>query len=332
MLEHQQINTSTIPTTLVWDGDTLVDWVHGGNLYHLDGRFEHSGRGIGYKFDGVRVSPNGIYKVIFEKLGTKGLVLKESEIIREIDRSYYCAGVYEFPVCIFDLNDDTTCLVHCPNKYNELVIEEIETGKKVGHHLKRNPKDFFHSRLQVNQSNTFLISAGWFWHPYGDVRLYNLADSLVDNSNLDTYGIDLPIIGEVCSAQFISKTKLLVSLTNEPVLDDEITETEDVLFPLQIGIIDLKTLKLEKKVQLKEETGDLLPIDENTAWSLFDHPKIIDLNTGEVRYEFKELNTGKKDSPIIHYLDFLPTYAYDSLHRRLAVATKEGISILTYYE
>jgi len=64
MIDHDEIETKDIPKSLVWQGDSLVDWVHGGNVYHLDGRFEHSGLGLGYKFDDVRTSSNGIYNVI----------------------------------------------------------------------------------------------------------------------------------------------------------------------------------------------------------------------------------------------------------------------------
>jgi len=230
------------------------------------------------------------------------------------------------------LDDGRTCLIHCPNRYDTLEIEEIETGKKIGQNIERDPADFFQSRLQISETGKFLISAGWFWHPFGDVQYYNLDECLIDNAKLDNTASNLPINGEVCSARFISNSKLLVSLTNEPALNDEIIETEDQLFPMQIGIINLDTLKLEKKAEITQDTGDLIPINEDQAWSLYNHPKIIDLNSGEILFEHKELNTGQQNSPIIHGLDFVPTYAYDSLNRRLAVATKKGISILTYYE
>ncbi len=332
MIDHDVIEFQNAPKSLVWEGDSLVDWVHGGNKYHLDGRFEHSGIGIGYKFDAAQVSPNGMYKVVYERLGTKGLVLKGAEIVREIDRSYYCAEVYEYPLAIVELTTGRTGIIHCPNSYRTIEIEDIETGEKVGFNESRESIDFFQSRFQVTSNGTYILSAGWHWHPFGDVKLYNLTEGLVDSSIFDSNGFELPINGEVCSARFISESKMLVSLTNEPSLDDEQEEEVGLLSSLQVGVIDLDTLRLEKKVTLKSETGDLIPIDEDKAWSLFEYPKIIDLNTGLTLCDCKQIQTGKQNSSIIHYLDFVPVYAYDPANRRLAVKTDQGISVLTYYE
>jgi hypothetical protein len=44
------------------------------------------------------MSPSGEFAVIYTRLGTKGLVLHRGKIIREINRSFYHADVYEYPI------------------------------------------------------------------------------------------------------------------------------------------------------------------------------------------------------------------------------------------
>ncbi|MBE1468219.1 hypothetical protein H4W33_007231 [Kibdelosporangium phytohabitans] len=47
--------------------------------------------------------------------GTKALLLaSDSRLIREVNRSYYQAGVYRYPLTLCTLPDSQTGLVHCP--------------------------------------------------------------------------------------------------------------------------------------------------------------------------------------------------------------------------
>jgi hypothetical protein len=43
----------------------------------------------GYRFDAATASPDGRFAVIYERLGTKGLLLDDGQIVRELDRSFY---------------------------------------------------------------------------------------------------------------------------------------------------------------------------------------------------------------------------------------------------
>jgi hypothetical protein len=61
--------------SLVWHGDALVDWVAGGKCYQLDGTVIPRHVNYAYRFDAACLSPSGRYAVIYERLGTKGLVL-----------------------------------------------------------------------------------------------------------------------------------------------------------------------------------------------------------------------------------------------------------------
>ena len=200
-IEIDDIEIQNTPGSIIWRNGELVDWVNGGSVYKLNGEFKRSEFGIGYKFDGVKVSDNGQYIVVYEKLGTKALILKDKKIIREIDRSYYCAEVYEYPIEILNLSGGKYAIIHCPREYNKIEIEYIESGESVIPKSTRKPDDYFHSRFETNRSGNYLISTGWYWHPWGSLEIYSLSDSLKNSSLLDKTTKGLPINGEVGSAR-----------------------------------------------------------------------------------------------------------------------------------
>ena len=96
--------------SLAFDGDSLVDWITG-HRYRLDGRREQFGVGVVWRFDAAVGS--GAVHVVHERFGTKGSLRRSSgvqvspgfvplgvEELREIDRSYYFADVYRYPVAL----------------------------------------------------------------------------------------------------------------------------------------------------------------------------------------------------------------------------------------
>lgn len=335
MIKTQTIKTKNPPKSLRWSGDQLIDWVRGGNIYHLDGQFEHSHIGIRYKFDSAMVSDNGVYVIVYEKLGTKAVILKNYKVLRELNRSYYHAHVYEYPIAIFQLEDGEYAIIHCPDEYCQLEIERIETGERLTRRKAGQSDDYFHSRLEVNSSTKYLISTGWYWHPWSSIEWYKLSDALKDASILDKTSSQkevYPIDGEVSCARFISNQKIVIAMSTEDPLDDESKDNPHKLFSTQIGILNLDTLQLEKKATLQAEAGNLLPINEDLVWSLFEYPKIIDLNTGKIVAACKNMPSGKQTSSIIWHHEKLPIYAYDWKNRRLAIALKDSIEVLTYDE
>ena len=56
--------------------------------------------GFGFSFDGAIYFRNGGYAISDQRLGTKAIILKDDQILREINRSYYHADVYEYPIAI----------------------------------------------------------------------------------------------------------------------------------------------------------------------------------------------------------------------------------------
>ena len=112
--------------SLAWDGDDLVDLAAGGRRFTLDGKTRPAQVFYAYRFDGVCVGPGG-YEVLYERLGTKALLLRDGWLVRELDRSYYHAHVTPYPVALA-ARGDRVLLIHAPREYHRLEIEDAETG------------------------------------------------------------------------------------------------------------------------------------------------------------------------------------------------------------
>jgi hypothetical protein len=128
-------------------------------------------------------------------------------VVRELNRSYYQAAKYRYPVALFTMQDGRTGLVHCPFEYNRLDVEDALTRRllTVGESPER--ADIFHSRLMVSPSGRYLLSAGWVRHPVDVVVVYDLHhQALADRSVLDSYGsFDLQTTGTRRSAARASR-------------------------------------------------------------------------------------------------------------------------------
>jgi hypothetical protein len=159
-MDIQRLSIEASPSTLCWVSEWLVDWASAAAAYSLDGqRLQLASFHWRYRFDRAITSADGRYAFIYYNLGTEGLLLKEGELLREISRSDYHAGVYEYPAAFVTVAD-VTYLVHCPISYNQLDFEEVETGQLVTNITSRQPNDFFHSRLEVSPAGTILLSKG----------------------------------------------------------------------------------------------------------------------------------------------------------------------------
>jgi hypothetical protein len=172
------------PQSLAWQGNELVDWVAGGRRWLMDGSGIESGIGYAYDFDRALVSPSGRFSVLFCERQTKGLVLDRGEIIREIDRSYYQASAYAYPIALGRLPDGREVIAHCPNGYNIVDIETLADGARLTAR-EGEAEDIFHSRLSFSPDGRFLLSGGWVWHPFNGFCIFDVARALEDPASLD---------------------------------------------------------------------------------------------------------------------------------------------------
>ena len=331
-IKRTTIEFTGTPSSLDWDGEQLIDWVDGGCLYKLDGKFVQSGRRYSYsRFDSaIQFIDGDIYwTIIYEKRGTKGLLLKNGEDIREINRSYYQADVYEYPIAFFKM-DNEVCIAHCPDEYNKLEIEHAESGKRlIQVEGERDLKDCFISRLRVNKTNTHLLNAGWVWHPVDIFELYDIKKGIQDPKHFDTWSDEYIYSGDIVSAEFLGKEMILIATCFE---GGETEAEENKLVENQIGLYHIEKKKYLKIATIDFNVGTFIPINEDYGLSLYKYPKLVDLNTGKIIQKFEDIYSGEQGSSIIHHLEKIPPIAIDIEQNRIAIGIEKGIEILTFLD
>ena len=314
--------------TISWLKDRVIDWGNSGRQYLLNGQVQELGSYyFAFPFDSAITSDNGVYSAIYQNLGTKGLLLKNGKILREINRSYYQADVYEYPIAFATLKNGKTYLIHCPNEYCQLDLEEVETGEIVTQTKERKPSDFFHSRLEVSPDNKTLISKGWGWHPFDFVELFDI-DALSNPLSLDKSKTEPSVAGEICAASFINNDTILIGSPSETEeFEERISER---LGPGQIATWNIRTNTISKPVNPDFIVGGhLTPINETYAWDLFDFPKIINYNTGKIVEKIESIFSGKQKSSIISAQDDLPKISFNRQTKQVAIASDNKIEILS---
>jgi hypothetical protein len=172
--------------------------------------------------------------------------------------------------------------------------------------------------LQVSSDSRYLLSAGWIWHPWDTIQLFDIAQALQSPASLDrNWSGDLSNgkVGEIHAAAFNG--------TDQIVFAGE-TEDEETL---RLGVYSIQANAVLTSCVLDSPAGTLMPLGD-VAVSFYESPKLLDLATGEILHRWPELSTGRQNSSIIHHLDRGPSLALDPLNRRFAVADSENITVV----
>ena len=283
--------------TIDWLNGNIIDWVSAGQQYSLDGQQKQIAKfHYAFSFDGSITSQDGQYSFIYKRLGTKGILLKNGEIVREINRTYYHAETYEFPAAFITF-ENKTYLVHCPIDYCQLDFENVETGEIVSNIQGRKPSDIFHSRLSISPDNKYLMVCGWAWHPVDTVELFDVSECFKNPLLLDKSSL-FPNFGtEINSASFIDNERLLIGASDEEPFDDEVPPT---LPQRHIAIWNFIKNEISTPVKVDGEFGNLFAINDNQAWDMFKFPKIINIQTGVIESKFEDINSGLQISSILY--------------------------------
>lgn len=317
---RQTFKTDSLKT-IDWLKGDIVDWASGRQLYASDGQLRQIGKYHGgFSFDASITSQNGQYAFIYKRLGTKGLLLKDGHLIREINRSYYCAECYEFPAAFITIGNETY-LAHCPIDYCQLDFENVETGEIVSNIPGRKPSDVFHSRLSISPDNKYLMVCGWVWHPVDTVELFDIAACLENPLLLDKSFLSPNFGTEINSASFIDNERILIASTDEEPFDDE----EPSLLPQKhLAIWNFIKNEITTPIKVKGEFGNLFAINERQAWDMFKFPKIINIQTGEIESKIEEINSGLQTSSIMHEdIEKLPQICFNKETAQIAVLVSD---------
>lgn len=323
--------------SLCWRGDQLVDWVDGGRAFAADGTEQLAKVRVrwGYRFDAATASPDGRFAVIYERLGTKGVLLHDGKILRELDRSYYQAEAYEYPVTLFNDPDGRVLLAHCPEAYCRIELEEAETGRQLTASADRKPPDFFHSRLAASPHGKRLLSAGWVWHPLSLVTCFDVTQALADSRHLDgchDFRSSLtPDLAEESSACWLDDDCIAIATSAEPEQDSVEDDAEPRLRPCGLAVYDMANQTCLQAFQLDEPPGTIIALGKRHVLSLHRHPKVVDLSTGKVIHVWSELQSGLQDGSIVWHGDAKPPpMTFDPANKRLAIVDGDTVTVIEF--
>ena len=305
--------------SLTWDDDTLVDWVAGGTRIRLDGSVQRARVNFAYRFDGAIVSPSKRFVALYERLGTKALLLDRGAVLRELNRSFYHAHVYEYPITFLARPNGTELLVHCPREYCRIDIDDAVTGMCLTDASGRKPRDIFHSRLATSPRGTWLTSAGWVWHPFGVATWWPVEAALAEPALLDK-GRSFVGEHEVESISFLDDTRL-VAATGD---DETGTKREREA----LSVIDLENGRVSSRAPLATQAGTVVGFTKDTALCLFSYPRIFRVVDGSLVAEWPHLRSGLQSSSIIRHVDPVPPFAKHPTKAMFAVASEQQVVVI----
>jgi hypothetical protein len=313
--------------TLLWDGDEVLD-ITTGQRGSLSGSLHRGSLNMTYRFDrAIGLRSRGVHwAAAYANRSTKAVLMKDGSVHRELNRSFYCAEAYDYPITIGTDVRGRAVVIHCPNKFDVLEMEDAETGTLLDS-LKCNDMEF-HSRLSLSADGRFLIDAGWFWHPWCGAAVFELAEA--DDGTLrftknTAFAAAFSEQNEIDSVAFLGNTHLVVS----SVSDDPGAEPEPGgPVPKELGIWSLAEQRWESKVSLSEPAGALLPWKEWVV-SFYDHPKLIELATGKVVHRWDKIYSGKQRGPIELGDPLPPPIAIDALAGRFAIAGSRTVTLVS---
>ncbi len=224
------------------------------------------------------------------------------------------------------LPDGREILVHCPDSYNILEIEDLESGQRLTEGV-REPIDVFHSRLSVSPDGRHLLMAGWVWHPYGVGWVFDIQQVLTDPSALDGQGI-VPLCqavnAEIESACWLDSDRVVMAATAEEPLNEE---ESGVLTSGQIGVWSIAATQWLHRTAIDYPIGSMIARG-NAVIALHGHSRLVDQTTGAVVAEWPDINASMESGS--YGVTHIPT-TVAALHpdgTRLAIAQPAGIAIL----
>jgi hypothetical protein len=324
----------TILNSLSWRGDTLVDWAGGCATWEMDGKTTPVTKSWGYPMNAAITDASGEWALVHQRTGTAGVLLHQGQYVREIHRSLYHAGAFEFPACLFT-REGRALLAHCPQNYAQIEIDDALSGERLTANSSRETVDFFHSRLQISPGGTRLLSAGWVWHPLNAAVWFDVAAALRDPRTLDvlagaTNSRNVSLTEE-SSAAWLDDEHVLLGGGSEEEDEEEAAEADALDTcrpkPNAIAVVDATTGKCSAVIPLGHPPGKMLAVGKEHVLTFFKHPKLVSLRSREVIHEWPEIDSGTVTSSIVTDQPY-PVMALDVEHSRFAILGKEAIDVV----
>ena len=311
--------------SLAWGGEALWDEVAGGRCFPLEGPARNSRVFYAYKFDAAIIGPDD-WSIVYQRLGTKALLLRDGQLVRELDRSYDQAHLTPFPLA-FAKRGSQVLVVCALAAYNRLELVDALSGDVL---TRRDSKstDFFQSRLEVSPDGHWLASAGWVWHPFEAVMLYDLQRAMVEPGHLDAFSEHAPLEQtfdlevEGTGVTFDEANRLVFSVLSQADAG-----------PIQhLGVYDPLRRELVSYVPSQAHAGTLMAAGPRHVVLFADCPRLVEIATGQVVRSWPELTTREPGCCIS--MDEAaqrdrPPLALDPRQLRFAIAGPTGITVVT---
>jgi hypothetical protein len=248
--------------------------------------------------------------------------MKSGEIHRELNRSYYFAQTYDYPVTLTLAPNGRVVVVHCPTSFDTLEVEDAETGETLA--SKKTGEMEFHSQLAASGNGAYLLGAGWFWHPLGGAWVCGLGAML--NASADALSdVSFSFGAEIDSAAFLGEDAVVVTSTAEVCND---ATPPSGIGPLRLGLYSLAKRAWLSIAALQEPSGMIMPW-RDWVISFYGFPKAIEIATGHVVHEWKHLRSGQQVGSIELGDPPPPPIALDSKNGRFAIASGNEITVVT---
>jgi hypothetical protein len=310
---------------LAWDENDLIEPMTGRRIA-LDQPLPERAFFVGYPFDRGQCARglNAFWTLAYDNRGTKAVLYKNWKQHRELNRSYYFAKAFDYPIALATINGGRVVIVHCPNSFDTVEIEDAETGEMLG--KKKSDKMEFQSRLSVSADGRFLVSAGWFWHPLGAAWLCPVS-AIVGTDDHCGAEVGFSFGAEIDSTAFLENDHIVVSSTSAVVNDEPPVSG---LGPLQLGVWSIAESKWVSIVPLQEPAGSIMPWKEWVI-SFHEHPKAIELATGKVVHVWDQLDSGKQIGSIELGEPPPPVMALNPRRGMFAVCDSKGINVVALH-
>jgi hypothetical protein len=312
--------------SLVWEGDELVDWAGGERRFSLQGTITPPKINYAYLFDAAIASPSGEFVALVVRTGTKALLLHRGKIVRQLNRDFYHAEVYPYPLTFGRLTDGREVLIHCPESYCQLEIEDIVTGERLKSIAERKPSDIFQSGLSVSPNGRWLLSNGWVWHPVEVAELYDLESAARDTSSLDKPMASPPGSWEIGTAAFVDNEHIVVGTTDE-FFGDENDPKDDLPGKHAVGVWKIGEKNYMRSIKLAQPPGTLMSIGADYVVTFYGHPRMYAMRTGELLEEWPHIDSGQQTGSIT-WSNLPPPIALQPERARFAVASKSEIYVV----
>ena len=132
---------------------------------------------------------------------------------------------------------------------------------------------------------------------------------------------------EIDDAAFLGNDQVVVSSSQE-VVNEGVPPSG--LGPLQLGIWSVRESKWASVAALQETTGTMMPW-RKWVISFYEHPKAIELSTGEVVHVWDQLDAGKQIGSIQIGEPLPPVMALNPERGMFTVCDSTGITVVSLH-